>query len=212
MKKFAAFLLCVALCVCLAGCRSHNTEAKNEEAKEALTKVLEREETFAFKSPINGRITEERLDKLHFTVETSAFDRFWACAYTFVDCDSDGIEEIALLDAQLEGLLILRYEEGKVYGYHIDRSVCGPSVKTDGSVRVGPIDDKKELYTLTFDGYSFEMIPLAHKDDATGTYQLNGEDTSKEAAEAYIAEWEKNTTAVTWVDMAEVWEDMVYKQ
>ena len=208
MKRVLAFLLCVVLCVCLAGCGDNESKVKNEEATALLTKVLEKEETFIFRSPGYGTITEENLGKVRFVTPTNAQARFFPVDYTFLDLDSDGVEELFLWDITFHGALVLRYEEGKVYGNYIDDTVFCQSVRTDGSIKLGAGEKRKEICRLTFDRYYCEIEELAYWNDVAQIYQVNGEDTSREAAEAYIAEWEKNTTAVTWTKMEEVWEDM----
>ena len=91
MKKLFAIFLCVVICLSFVGCKpsekesevakqetevpTQETEAPKQEpekAKEMLQKVLNREQTFSFKSLVFDKITEEDLDRFSFPSEGNA--------------------------------------------------------------------------------------------------------------------------------------------
>ena len=61
MKKLFVVCLCLMVCFSFTGCNS-NSKIKNEEARAALEKVLNYEETFNLKNPDYDIITKENLE------------------------------------------------------------------------------------------------------------------------------------------------------
>ena len=65
MKQWIVLSLCLVMCIALVGC--HTTDRQNDEAREVLQRVLEKEQTFTSKtSMVSDAITEQTLDQYHF--------------------------------------------------------------------------------------------------------------------------------------------------
>lgn len=74
MKKTLAILMCFIFCFSMVGCGNDNDEKQNEQAKEVLMKVLEKEQTFTAKtSVISDKTTEQTLEKYHFQTVDNAY-------------------------------------------------------------------------------------------------------------------------------------------
>ncbi len=126
MKQLTSLLLCLLLCLSFAACGgaestpesdpAPQTQSPNELAKEVLTKVLNKEQTFSYTCMVGGQTTEETLEKFTFNLPYQALYGFAPKCYAFKDQDSDGIEELLVLDMRLHCILTLDYNEGKVIG------------------------------------------------------------------------------------------------
>ncbi len=198
MKKLLAIFLCLVMCFCFSGCNS--TEKKNEEAKEMLTKVLNNEEDFTVYNVYVDETTEENLEKFRYPTYSNALNIFLPLMYAFVDFDSDGIEELLILDANYTDFLFLRYDDGKVYGY-VHNRISMQDIKTDGSFMTFDYDGYNAISRISFSGTSYEITNLAYKDDSENKYLLDEESAQKSKVEEYFENWNKNTTKITWKEI-----------
>ncbi len=196
MKKLLAVFMCLILCLFFVGC--NNTEKQNEESKEILQKVLEKEQSFTYKCMIFDKVSEESLEKFSFPTEANAINAFVPQGYVYLDFDSDGIEELLIVDATLNFFLILRYDNEKVNGYILD-DIDLQGIKTDGSFSIVRYNSYTTVSKVSFDGYDCNVTNLAYKDDASSTYQLNEKSATKDEVEKYFDDWNENTTEISWV-------------
>ena len=96
MKKFFALFMCLVLCFSFAGCK--NTEERNEEAKAALMKVLNKEEPFTIHNVDFNVTTQQYLENFKFPTNNKLPNYFAPCKYAFVDLDNDGVDELLVMD------------------------------------------------------------------------------------------------------------------
>ena len=195
MKKTLAILMCFIFCFSFVGC--NNTKKQNEEAREYLGKVLEKEQNFSYKCLVFDKVTDENLQKFNFKTEYSALNSFVPQGYTYIDFDSDGIEELLIVDVTLRCFLILRYDDKNVNGY-IFENISSQDIKTDGSFLTVKYNSYTSIDKVSFDGLDYEVSNLAYKDDSTNTYQLNKESAKKDEVEKYFNDWKENTTKISW--------------
>ncbi len=196
MKKYIAILLCFSLCLCAVGCKK--AQKNNEEAKAKLLKVLNQEESFTFKSLINDSTSQENLKKFSFNTVYSAANTFAPSHYVFVDFDSDGVEELLIADGDLLFCLLLRFDDGTVYGNILDH-ISHKNIGTDGSFLIGSFDQqKRQICKVTFDGSTCQLKTLAYINESKDEYQLDYQDAPQKDVETYFSEWDKNTEKVTW--------------
>lgn len=199
MKKLIAILLCLAICLSFAGCQKpeKQEEKPTENPREVLEKVLNKEENFTYKSLVFDKVTEENLEKFRFDTEGVALYPFVPVAYTYVDFDSDGAEELLVSDIGLHFCLILRCDNGKVNGYMLEQ-ISAQNIKTDGSFAISWYKGPETVNRIKFDGVECELTELACKDDTQNTYELNGKTAAKAEVESYIADWKSSGTNITW--------------
>jgi len=205
MKKLIAILLCLAICLSFAGCKKSEKqeekpiEQQTENPREALEKVLNKEASFTYKWTF-GTVTEQNLEKFTFNTEGVALYAFLPVAYTYVDFDSDGVEELLVSDMGLHFFLILRYDNGKVNGYILER-LSAQNIKTDGSFVISWYKGPESVNRIQFDGVEYELTELACKDETENTYELNGKAATKAEVESYIADWKSSGTNITWTNI-----------
>ena len=202
MKKFLSVIFCLVICCSFIGCNGTNKD--NEVAKETLVKVLKYEENFSFKSLVYDKVTEENLEKFNFPSIVNVFNGFVPSKYTFVDFDSNGIEELAIFDNRGVFLLILRYDNGKVIG-NILENISYNDIRTNGTfIRFSHNTKNSEGFNaisyITFDGLNCESHDLAYKYNPEKIYKLEDKDASKEEVEKYFEKWENETEKVTWIN------------
>ena len=195
MKKLVMIFTCLVLCLSFGSC--NNTEKQNEEARECLNRVLGKEQSFSYKCLVSDKITEESLEKFNFKTEYSALNSFVPQAYTYIDFDSDGIDELLIVDMKLKYFLILRYDDKIVNGYILE-NISLQDIKTDGSFLTVRYNSCATINKVSFDGLDYEVINLAYKDDSENTYQLNQESAAKDEVEKYFDDWNENTTKISW--------------
>ncbi len=170
---------------------------QNNRVRETLIKVLKNEQTFTVKSLLSNETTEETLTKYHFSTSSDAYYAFVPSNYTFVDLNSDDIEELVIISATLDYYLILRYENSKVYGYNVKaRSII--DLKTDGSFMTSSGAGDNSISNFSFFNSTFEINDLAYANDSDNKYLLDGKAVNKETVKKYFDDWNKNTTKVSW--------------
>lgn len=209
MKKLIALLLCLVICLSFAGCQKPETQGEKptkqtekpaeptENPREALEKVLNKEANFTYKCLVFGKVTEENLEKFRFNTEGAALNPFRPVAYSYVDFDSDGVEELLVSDTMLHFYLILRYDNGKVNGYILER-LSAQNIKIDGSFVISWHKGPESVNRIQFDGLECKLTELACKDDTENTYALNGKIATKAEAESYIADWKSSGAQIIW--------------
>ena len=210
MKKLIAVLLCIAICLSFAGCQKpgkqeekpteQQTEKPTENPREALEKVLNKEASFTFKSLVFDEVTEENLEKFRFVTEYSVNNAFLPVIYSYVDFDSDGVEELLIAEMGLHFYLILRYDNGKVNGYILER-LSAQEIKTDGSFVVSWHKGPESVNRVRFDGLECELTELACKDETENTYTLKGKTATKEIVESFFADWKSSGEKITWTNI-----------
>ena len=196
MKKLIAIFMCLAMCLSFVGC--NNTEKQNSEAKELLQKVLDKEQNFSYKCLVFDKVTEESLNKFKFHTEYSALNPFVPYEYAYVDFDSDGIEELVIVDAMLKFFLILRYDNGNVNGYILE-NISLQDIKTDGSFLTVIHNRYTAVSRVSFDGLHCAVTNLAYKNDSANTYQLNQKSATRDEVERYFDDWNEDTIKISWV-------------
>ncbi len=197
MKKLIAILMCLVICVAFVGC--NNTDNQNDEAREALQRVLEKGQTFTAKtSVISGKTTEQTLDKYRFQTIENAYYSFVPEQYAFVDMDNDNVDELVILDVMITYYLVLRYENKKVYGYNIGaRSLI--DLRTDGSFMTSSAAGISSIGNMCFDGSECKVINKALANDYDQEYFIDGKKTDQKTSKKYFDDWNENTTQISWI-------------
>ena len=180
MKKLIAILMCLVICVAFVGC--NNTDNQNDEAREALQRVLENEQTFT------AQTTEYTLEKYHFQINDNAYYVFFPEQYAFVDMDNDNIDELVILDSMMNYYLVLHYENEKVNGYRIDvRSLI--DLRTDGSFMTSSAAGINSIGNMCFDGSECKVINKALANDYDQEYFIDGKKTDQKTSKKYFDDW-----------------------
>lgn len=203
MKRFLAIILSFTFCFCFVGCGKDNIKEQNEQAKEVLIKVLEKEEPFTAKTGvISDKTTEQTLEKYHFQTIDNAYYSFVPEHYAFVDMDNDNIVELVIFDARMTYYLVLRYENGKVYGYNI-RARSLIDLKTDGSFMTSSAAGINSIGNICFDGSECKVINKALANDNDQEYFIDGKKTDQKTFKQYFDNWKENTPNIDWVKIEE---------
>ena len=179
------------------GC--NNAEKQNDVAKEALQRVLEKEQTFTAKTSVfSNETTEQKLEKYHFQTSDNAYYSFVPQQYTFVDMDNDGIDELVILDAMMNYYLVLRYDNKKVNGYNIGvRSLI--DLRTDGSFMTSSGAGINSIGgNVCFDDGEFKVINKALANDYDQEYFIDGKKTDQKSCKKFFDDWDENTTKISW--------------
>ena len=197
MKKLVVIFLCLVMLFSFVGC--NNAEKQNDVAKEALQRVLEKEQTFTAKtSVISDKTTEQTLEKYHFQTTDNAYYSFVPEQYAFVDMDNDNIDELVILDAMMNYYLVLHCENEKVIGYNIGvRSLI--DLRTDGSFMTSSAAGINSIGNICFDGSEYKVINKALANDYDQEYFIDGKKTDQKTSKIYFDEWNENTTKISWV-------------
>ena len=196
MKKLIAIFMCLVMCLSFVGCS--NTEKQNSEAKELLQKVLDNEQNFSYKCLVFDKVTEENLKEFRFHTVYRALNPFVPQGYAYIDFDSDGIDELVIVDATLEYFLILRYDNENVNGYILE-NISLQDIKTDGSFLTVRYNSYTAISRVSFYGLDCVVTNLVYKNDSTNIYQLNEKSATKDEVEKYFDDWNENTTKISWV-------------
>ena len=196
MKKLMVIFMCLVMCVSFVGC--NNTEKQNDEAKETLQRVLEKEQTFTAKTIVfSDKTTEQTLEKYHFQTIDNAYYSFVPEQYAFVDMDNDNIDELVILDVKITYYLVLHYENEKVYGYNIGaRSLI--DLRTDGSFMTSSAGGISSIGNMCFDGSECKVINKALANDYDQEYFIDGKKTDQKTSKKYFDDWNENTTKISW--------------
>ena len=197
MKKLMVIFMCLVMCVSFVGC--NNTEKQNDEAKETLQRVLEKEQTFTAKTIVfSDKTTEQTLEKYHFQTIDNAYYSFVPEQYAFVDMDNDNIDELVILDVKITYYLVLHYENEKVYGYNIGaRSLI--DLRTDGSFMTSSAGGIGSIGNMCFDGSECKVINKALANDYDQEYFIDGKKTDQKTSKKYFDDWNENTSKISWV-------------
>ena len=197
MKKLMVIFMCLVMCVSFVGC--NNTEKQNDEAKETLQRVLEKEQTFTAKTiAFSDKTTEQTLEKYHFQTIDNAYYSFVLKQYAFVDMDNDNIDELVILDVKITYYLVLHYENEKVYGYNIGaRSLI--DLRTDGSFMTSSAGGISSIGNMCFDGSECKVINKALANDYDQEYFIDGKKTDQKTSKKYFDDWNENTSKISWV-------------
>ena len=189
--------MCLVMCVSFVGC--NNTEKQNDEAKETLQRVLEKEQTFTAKTiAFSDKTTEQTLEKYHFQTIDNAYYSFVLKQYAFVDMDNDNIDELVILDVKITYYLVLHYENEKVYGYNIGaRSLI--DLRTDGSFMTSSAGGISSIGNMCFDGSECKVINKALANDYDQEYFIDGKKTDQKTSKKYFDDWNENTSKISWV-------------
>lgn len=203
MKRFLTILICLSLCFAFVGCGKDNIKEQNDQAKEVLMKVLEKEQTFTAKtSVISDKTTEQTLEKYHFQTIDNAYYAFVPEQYAFVDMDNDNIDELVIFDVKMTYYLVLHYENEKVYGYNIGaRSLI--QLKKDGSFMTSSAAGINSIGNIVFDGSEYKIIDKALVNDNDGEYFIDGEKTDQKTVKKYFDDWFENTPNANWIKIEE---------
>ena len=206
MKK----LLCIALAVlllCVTACNatpapesSAPSAPDTTPAQEALTRVLNSEQSFAVKIWSTGREEQKKLSDFTFGTEYAALNVFVPAQYSSVDMDGDGVRELVVLSAKMDFFLVLRYNGGQVTGYMVPyRGLM--QLRTDGRFWSSGGAALSVIGRMSFDGPDYTVTELAYRDQYDGVYRLDGVASDKESVEAYYTAWE-SVPEVEWTPFA----------
>lgn len=187
--------------LCLSACASGNRQKENQKTKEILEKVLNKEQNFSYKCLVFDKVTEENLKNFRFHTEYSALNSFVPKGYLYVDFDSDGIEELLIVDAYLKFFLILRCDNGNVNGYMLE-NLNLQGIKTDGSFMLEFYKAHTTVSRIQFEGLECIVSDVAYKNDTKKIYKLNGNLTTKDEVEKYFNSWNQSTTKVSWTKIS----------
>ncbi len=189
MKRLIIYLFTIILVFTLCSCQNDNSnnvrKKSNDSVKVVLLDVLNGHNDFTF-----NKTEQKNIEKFTFSTEYNALNAFNPQGYAFVDCNDDNTDELLIIDASLQFVLLLRYENNTVYGYILD-NIDFKSVKTDGRFK-----SRKNAFTLIqsvkFDGIDIKIEELAYFDDKTNIFKLNNKVCSKEQADEYLKKWDSN--------------------
>lgn len=124
-------------------------------------------------------------------------------AFTFIDFDGDGIDEAVYQRSNYRGFYVLRWWEGRVYGYEFNyRGMM--ALKQDGTFRAsgGASDNGYSRLRFTGADLSVEDFMWLTENGSGGSYTLEGESVNRDeyfrAIEAQDAkpdaEWQEYTS------------------
>lgn len=202
MKKSIFCFFVIVICITFAGCNENASISKNEDAKNVLIDVLEKEKPFIAKtSAVSDKTSEQLLEKYHFSTVDNAYYAFNPAYYTFVDCDTNGIDEMIVLDVKLSCYLILRYEGEKVYGYNYTHIGDVKKFKTDGSFEPKLKSRERIIARFKFSGTEIEIVEEAYMNENTNKYFLNEKAEDKQIVKKYFDDWDTNTIATEWTEI-----------
>lgn len=201
MKK----LLCIALAallLCATACNAIPTPESSAPSppQEALTRVLNSEQSFAVKAWSDGKQEQKNLNNFTFGTDYAALNVFVPAQYSFVDMDGDGVCELVVLSAKMDFFLILRYNGGQVTGYMVPyRGLM--DLRTDGRFWSSGGAALSVIGRMSFDGPDYTVTELAYRDQYEGEYRLDGVASDKTTVEAYYTAWE-SVPEVEWTPFA----------
>ena len=201
MKK----LLCIALAALLLCATACNATPAPESsaaypAQEALTRVLNSEQSFAVKIWSTGNEEQKNLLNFTFGTEYAALNVFVPAQYSFVDMDRNGVRELVVLSTKMDFFLVLRYNGGQVTGYMVPyRGLM--HLRTDGRFWSSGGAALSVIGRMSFDGPDYTVTELAYRDQYDGVYRLDGVASDKESVEAYYTAWE-SVPEVEWTPFA----------
>ncbi len=117
---------------------------------------------------------------------------------TVADLEQDGVPEVVCARSNDWGYVILRYNDGEIYGYEeVFRGLL--CLKTDGSFCGSGGANFTQFGTMTFDGTNMKM-DVAFESAGLNYYQ-NGEEITAETFDALAAEQNAHPD-VTWHDLS----------
>lgn len=165
-------------------------------------KVLDNEQTFvANTSVVSNNSTENKLKKYIFQTYDTVQYAFIPYQYTFVDCDTDGIDELVILDQKLSCYLILRYDNNKVYGYNYTPIGDIKKFKSDGSFEPRLKNGEKKISRLSFKDVDFEIVEKAYINENEKTYLLDGQANESSVVKRFFDTWD-NTSKASWTTIS----------
>ncbi len=131
-----------------------------------------------------------------------------ADAYTVIDLDEDGEDEVVLRYADYMGFCVLRFYEDKVYGYEFPyRGLTG--LKQDGTFGFSNASDDNGVGRLSFDKKECITEELMHEYPASSynaepVYDINGQTVDAEEYERAI-EKQLTKTDVSWFELNRIY-------
>ena len=120
-----------------------------------------------------------------------------------MDCDTDNIDELVILDALLYCYLVLRYDGKKVYGYNYAGIGDIKIFKANGTFEPKLKDGEQKIAFLKFDGYDFEVVEKAYMNKNENKYLIDGKTHKKDIVEKYFDDWNKNAPNANWIKIEE---------
>lgn len=164
-----AFILLASLCSC-----SKNTSQKK------LLAVMNNENVF-----INENGEEIYINKFEYT--EGCFAK--AVEYTFVDFDSEGVDELVVkISNNSTVYLVLRDSGEMVYGY-LFHGKWLQAIKESGSFMQTGGANVNYYCHLSFDKNRYSVTYEAICDEVADKYELYGESCSVEKMQEYTKEW-----------------------
>lgn len=203
MKKLGVALITGILALTMCACNAKEdvvdgrvSEKLEENVEEILMSVISDERVFItegneeviLQDYVNGR--EDLVEKSYPEPD----------AYTFVDYDQDGRNEMAIAIDLFDGpLLVLRYNDGNVYGYEFEYSEMALT-KVDGSFWVRENAMAIGIGHLVFKDNNVTVAIDAYKDDVDSEYKVGRRSVKKAVVEEHISKWKQKDSVIwtTW--------------
>lgn len=171
--KIISIFLALTLLLLLCGCSNNTTQKK-------LMAVMNNEDSFIYENGKSIYINEFEYSKGNVAKIVE---------YTFVDFDSEGIDELVVrISDKATVYLVFRVSGEVVYGYlFYGKSL--QTIKESGDFRQTGGADVNYYCHLSFDENRYSVTYEAICDDVANKYELYGENCSVEELQEYVKEW-----------------------
>lgn len=214
MKKALALLLSAVLLLSFAACEaeeeSTSRRRKSKEKVEEETTAQTEEETTQPQVDVDAIMEEVLSDKRSFfsldgqSVLLSAYLNDTlnapAMAYTMVDMDADGSNELVLrLNNQEHSIMILHYDGADIYCYTFYNRAF-TTLWTDGTYAGSAGAYVVIRKSLSFNGATVVENSLAYGDYDTGDYTVEGTECTESEFDSYVAQW-GDKEQVQWTEL-----------
>ncbi len=197
-----AVISIIVTSVCLLTNPPKNVENVISKESEMLLSVLDNKAKF-----ITGKGKEVYLKdyKPYYVSENQDYekeDEFIPDKYTFVDMDSDGVEELIVsASPELYDYLILRTENNKIYGYSFEYNGL-QNLKKDGSFRTFNGSYVSNFLTLSFKKEKYTETKFAEYkvwEDGVGGIKnestINGKAVTYDEIKQFQTDWQNRPNA-----------------
>lgn len=179
-KKTILGLICCLAVLLAVGCGKEEKDKTSDKSdKELYIEVIDNKQNY---------ITEDNKEKSvnDYLTDENITDGY-SVEYALIDLDNDNKDEMIVLFGANDGYyLILKNEDGKIYGFERDyRSMV--TIKEDGTMLATNSASSSEIYKVSFDKNKMENISLAVQDG--NTYKLDGKTATKKEVEKYYDEF-----------------------
>ncbi len=206
MKKInflIIFLLILSLIFTLCCCNNDTTATDSKSNISTVSKaeefhildILYKDKNFLDESGNLSNINDFYIPDLADSIKLVPYQ------FMVIDLDHDGFVELAVSDANIDYILIFRYDRNdkKVYSYSTNiRGFQSP--KVNGTLQGSNGADDNKIFRFVFNGKKIATITLAWINDIEQIYQIDGSNVNKSEAEKYFDDWSKLDDA-QWVSV-----------